>query len=453
MRLHSSFMRALALVGALGATACDLDKLLSVESATLIPAVDLESPANAALLVNGAAADFDCAFNSFAAATGLISGELVDATQTADRWPLHQRTVVPSQGRYSSFGCTALGLYQPLQASRAAAANVRRLMEGWTDVQVPGRQLLMARAAAYEGWSKLLIGEIFATTVFSSVSGETVNWGTEIPRVGALDSAIATLTLAITTATAVGGSVADSIRFFALAGRARAQHDKAYAASATAPDATLLAAARADAALVPAAFEWRTTASGTVARRNNRIFNESNPTVTQQSASAGVYYRTNGRQLGTTTGDPRIPVQNMGRLSQGTAVPQWAQLKYGAVTSPIAVASGREMQLLIAEVDRTGSSCLTSTQVIINSFRTAGAQSAYVACTSPSADLVEIQDQRRRSLWLQGSYLADVIRYNLTLSPAANTPTPWGQTYGSDVGRNQLLPLPDVERLNNPLLN
>ena len=453
MTKHSSLMSALVLIGALTTTACDLDKLLSVESATLIPAVELESPANAALLVNGAAADFDCAFNSFAAVTGLISGELVDALQTADRWPYHQRTVAPNQARYSTFGCTALGLYQPLQASRASASNIRRLMEGWTDVQVPNRQLLIARAAAYEGWSQLFIGEVFNTTVFSSVNGETVNWGTEITRSQALDSAITTFTNAITVATAVGGTVADSIRFFALAGRARAQHDKAYAASATAPDATLLAAARADAALVPAAFEWRTTASGTVARRNNRIFQESNPTVTQQSSSIGVYYRTNGRQTGTTTGDPRIPVQNMNRVSQGTAVPQWAQLKYAAVTSPIAVATGREMQLLIAEVDRTGASCLTSTQLIINTFRTAGGQGAYTACVSAANDLAEIQDQRRRSLWLQGTYLADVIRYNLTLSPAFNSATPWGQTYGSDVGRSQLLPLPDVERLNNPLLN
>jgi starch-binding outer membrane protein, SusD/RagB family len=451
MKKHSSLMSALVMVGALAITGCDLDDLLSVQPANLIPATELESPANAALLVNGAAADFDCAFNSFAAVTALISGELVDATQTADRWPYHQRTVVPGHSRYSTFSCVSLGLYQPLQASRASANNIRRLMEGWTDVQVPNRQLLIARAAAYEGWSQLFLAEVFQETVFSSVSGEKVNWGTIITRSAALDSAIATLGLAISTAQAVGGTVADSIRHFALAGRARAQHDKAY--NTGAPDAALLAAARNDAALVPAAFEWRATASGTVARRNNRIFDQSNPTVTQQSASVGVYYRTNGRQTGSTTGDPRIPVQNMNRASQGTAVPQWAQLKYTAVSSPIPVVTGREMQLLIAEVDRTAANCATSTQTIINTFRTAGGQTPYVACTSPAADLAEIQDQRRRSLWLQGTYLADVIRYNLTLDNPQGTATPWGQQYGPHQGSAQLLPLPDVERLNNPRLN
>jgi hypothetical protein len=305
MKMHKKIMSALALVSALGTTACDLDKLLSVEPANLIPAVDLENPANAGLLVNGAAADFDCAFNSYAAATALMSGELVDALQTADRWPYHQRTVAPNMSRYSTFSCTALGLYQPLQAARASASNIRRLMEGWTDVQVPNRQLLIARAAAYEGWAQLLMGEVFSQTVFSSVNGETVNWGTIISREDALDSAVTTLTLAINTANTVGGAVADSIRHFALVGRARALHSLAYIASPTAPD---LSAARADAALVPAAFEWRASASGTVARRNNRIFQESSPTVTQQNSSVGVYYRTNGQQGGTGPGDPRIPV-------------------------------------------------------------------------------------------------------------------------------------------------
>lgn len=449
MQKHSSIMSALLLAGALSTTACDMDKLLSVESPNLIPAGPLESPANAALLVNGAAADFDCAFNSYAAVTGLISGELVDALQTASRWPYHQRTVLANQATYSTNSCTGLGLNQPLQAARSAASNIRRLMGGWTDAEVPNRQLLIARAAAYEGWSQLFLGEVFSETVFSSVDGETVTWGDLITRSQALDSAITTLTLAITTATAVGGTVADSIRIFALAGRARAQHTQAWIANATNPDLT---AARADAALVPAAFEWRVSASGTVPRRNNRIFQESRPTVTQQSSSVGVYYRNNGRQTGTTTGDPRIPVQNMNRVSQGTAVPQWAQLKYLAVESPIAVATGREMQLLIAEADRNGPNCATSTAVIINTFRTAGAQPAYAACVSSAADLAEIQDQRRRSLWLQGVYLADVIRYNLTVSPAAGTPTPWGQTYGPDQGSALLLPLPDVERFNNPNL-
>ena len=83
-------MRALALIGALAATTvvgCDINKALNVEPANLIPAVTLEAPENASLLVAGAASDFDCAFGSYVVVGGLLGEELEDALQTADRWP------------------------------------------------------------------------------------------------------------------------------------------------------------------------------------------------------------------------------------------------------------------------------------------------------------------------------------------------------------------------------
>src|SRR5436190_4077446 len=148
--MNRSIARLGALAGgvmlAAALSACDLGKALNVEPADRIPAVDLENPANAVLLVAGAAADFDCAFNSYAAVGALITQEFVDALQTADRWPYNQRTVVSNQVRYSQNSCTGLGMYTPLQSSRVSASNIRRLMEGWTDVQFPGRRLLIARA-------------------------------------------------------------------------------------------------------------------------------------------------------------------------------------------------------------------------------------------------------------------------------------------------------------------
>ncbi len=426
--------RALAIPGALAVmvlAGCDLDKVLQVQPANLIPAVGLERPENAALLVAGAAADFDCAFNSYVVAGALIGEELEDALQTAARWPYDQRDVQANNAFYSTNSCTGIGIYTPLQSARVSASNIRRLMEGWTDVQVLGRQLLIARAAAYEAWAQLLMGEAFCETVFSSVNGEEISWGTIITRSQVLDSAIARFTQAITVATAVGGTVADSLRYFALVGRARAYHDKG--------DMTL---ARADAAVVPAAFVWNVTASGTTARRNNRVFQESNPAVNQQNASVGLYYR--------TLNDPRVPVQNRNRVSQGTNVPQWSQMKYTAVTSSIPAATGVEMQLLIAEADRNLVPA-TNTLAIIAAMRTAGAQGAYTGTTA-AQHLTEIIDQRRRALFLTGTHFGDIIRYNLTLSPAAGSPTPWGQIFGPSNGAALCLPVPEVEMLNNPLL-
>ena len=68
-------------------------------------------------------------------------------------------------------------------------------------------------------------------------------------------------------------------------------------------------------------------------------------------------------------------------------------------------------------------------------------------------DLAEVIDQRRRALFLTGTNLGDIIRYNLTVTPAAGTNTPWNQTFGPDKGSQMCLPLPQVEFLNNPKLH
>ena len=435
-RTSRIFMRALTISGVLGTITvigCDLGKTLEVQPANLIPAVTLETPENAALLVAGAAGDYDCAFNSYVVVGGLIGEELDDALQTADRWPYDQRTVTANQSRYSQNGCTALGIYQPLQAARNSAANVRRLLEGWTDVQVPNRQLHIARMSAYEGWSQLLIAEAFCTTVFSTVEGENVNYGTEITRAQALDSAINRLSSAITTAQSVGGVAADSIRYFALVARARAYQDKGD-----------LPKARADAVIVPSTFVWNITASSTNTRRNNRVFQENNAGITP-SSSVGARYR-----QATYTSDPRIKVQNLNRLANGTNVPLWAQTKYTAVNSSIPGATGTEMQLLIAEADIASNRA--NTLAIIATMRAAGNQPAYTGATATD-DLNEIIDQRRRALFLTGTNFGDIIRYNLTVSPAAGTLAPWNQPYGPDKGSQMCLPLPQVEFLNNPKLH
>jgi len=434
--ISHTIMRALAVTAVLGTVTivgCDLGKTLEVQPANLIPAVPLETPENAALLVAGAAGDYDCAFNSYVVVTGLIGEELDDALQTADRWPYDQRTVAANQSRYSRNGCTALGIYQPLQAARVSANNVRRLLEGWTDVQVPNRQLHIARMSAYEGWSQLLLAEAFCTTVFSTVEGENINYGTEITRVQALDSAINRLSSAISTAQTVGGVAADSVRYFALVARARAYQDKGD-----------MVHARADAVLVPANFVWNITASNTNPRRQNRVFQENNPGITP-SSSIGARFR-----QAAYTSDPRIKVQNLNKLANGTNVPLWAQTKYTAVSSSIPAATGTEMQLLIAEADIASNRA--NTLAIIATMRAAGSQPAYTGVTATD-DLNEIIDQRRRALFLTGTAFGDIIRYNLTVSPAAGSLTPWNQAYGPDKGNQMCLPLPQVEFLNNPKLH
>ena len=292
---------------------------------------------------------------------------------------------------------------------------------------------MIARTSAYEAWSQLLIAEAFCETVFSTIKGETIEWGTKITRAQALDSAIARFSSAITTAQAVGGVAADSIRYFSLVGRARANQDKGS-----------MAAARADAVLVPAAFVWNVTASNNNTRRQNRVFQESN-TGQVPSSSVGARYR-----QATYTSDPRIRVVNRGTFSSGTNVPLWAQNKYPAVTSPIPAATGTEMQLLIAEADIAYEPRQHAGDHRDDAHRGCSARVHRNDCR---AGLDEIIDQRRRALFLTGTHLGDIIRYNLTLTPAAGSLAPWNQQFGPDKGSQLCMPLPQVEILNNPLLH
>lgn len=436
IKTSTTIMRALGTAAVflmVTATACDLNKALTVQPANLIDAVALESsPANANLLVSGAASDFDCAFGSYVVVGALIGEEFEDGLQTADRWPYDQRTVTANLSRYASNSCTGLGVYTPLQAARVSASNTRRLLEGWTDVQVSGRSLLIARTSAYEAWSQLLIGEAFCETVFSQVSGEQVLYGTKITRAQALDSAIARFTSGLAAITGTGATQ-DSLRNFMLVGRARAKQDRGD-----------LAGARADAVQVPAAFVWNATASNANPRRQNKVFNENSTTGTP-SSSVGLRFRDP-----SYANDPRIKATNSGKLANGTNVPLWIQNKYTTIASPIPIATGVEAQLIVAEADIVTNRA--NTLAIIATQRTAGGQSAYTG-TTPAADSAEVIDQRRRALFLTGTAFGDIIRYNLTVSPPAGSLTPWNQAYGPDKGAQLCLPLPLTELQNNPLLH
>lgn len=418
--ISATVLAAVALMTALAA--CDTERALTVESPSRIPAGSLENPANAALLVNGAVSDFDCAFQSYVVVSGLIGEELADYTQTAARWPYDRRDVQPNQSFYSSNSCAGLGVYSPLQTARVSANNVGRLLQGWTDAEVPNRTMLLARVTAYEAWAQLLLGEGFCSTVFSTFEGDEFNYGAEISREQALETAEATFTEALGLLQGATGASADSLRYLALVGRARARLDLGDDAGA-----------RADAALVPADFVFYSTASSVSSRRTNRVYSESN-SIGVASSVTEMYRDMN---------DPRIPYVDLGRPN-ALGVDAVGQLKYESAASPIPLASGAEAQLIIAEVD--ADSDPANTVAIINTFRARGDQGTYAGATDEASLLAEVIDQRRRELFLTGTHLGDLIRYDITPQPAAGTPFPAGGEYGTQL----CMPLPDVERLNNP---
>src|SRR5256885_16198161 len=94
--------RSIITLGLLAAAAgCDIfDNALSVQSPTNIPAGGLQTPSNALPLVKGAIADFQCGAGAYVVMGGLIGDELIDATQTADRFPDERRPMLSSHRPY-----------------------------------------------------------------------------------------------------------------------------------------------------------------------------------------------------------------------------------------------------------------------------------------------------------------------------------------------------------------
>lgn len=401
---------------ALLVAACDLGDMLDVELPDQIPAEGLAVPENAELLTNGAVGDFECAFGAYVSLSAVMAGEMNDASSTADRWPYDRRNVNPTDARYSTFDCEALGVYTPLSRARFSADDILGHLEQWTDAEVPDRQRLIATAAAYSGYSRVLLAEGFCSVA--------IDLGPELTPADVLASAIEKFDLAIAAAETAGDT---GLRDFAYMGRARAHFDSGE-----------LEAAVADAERIPAGFEHAMTASGTTGRRNNRIFAQNGPGDTGGSAlSVGPSYQAVEFE---GVPDPRVGVIDAERVDDG--LPIFWQGKYESLDAPIPIASYDEAQLIIAEVDG-GQTAVN----IINAFHAAAGIPAYDASTAtPDEILAHVVEERRRQLWLEGHRFHDIRRLGLPLDPAPDTPHRRGGLYGDD----RCLPLPAVEIRNNP---
>lgn len=430
--------RVAAVLALLIPAACDtLSSPLEVEPASRIPAVELEIPANAQLLSNGAVGDFECAFNAYNQVGASIGEEFIYAQQTASRAPYDRRTTHPSNDTdYATNSCDSgtgeVGVYTPLQIARQSNENLLALLKTWSDADVaagtgaPNRTNLMAIAAAYAGYAYVLLGEGFCTMAISSVNlDKTLTFGGEIQRDSVFKLGIARLTEAITIATAANNT---SIRTMAYLGRARAKLNIGD-----------YAGAKADAQQVPSGYLRVVSASATASNRLNRVAAENSAAA--RTFSIGVPYR--------NMGDSRVPVSASTFPPSATGVVHFFQTKYPTSATPLPLATYEEAQLIIAEADIRANSLLTARPILIASRKRGGQDTTAVLLFTTQAEYTsELIDQRRRELFLETHHLGDLIRYNLPFNPAAGTAYHFGGTYGSQ----RCLPLPAAERLNNPLI-
>ena len=400
-------------------TALACSNLLDVKAPDAISTSSLENPVNAGLLVQSSIGDFDCALGSYIVASGLMSGELQETTLTASRWSYDRRDIDPNESAYSTNDCLAgdLGTYTPIQTARFTADHALKLLEGWSDTDVPNHRLnLIAHAATLGGYTRILLGEAFCTAA--------IDLGPQLTSNQIFALAVAKFDTAVDAATAdPTNPIGDGdILSLAYLGRARAELDEGN-----------LSAAAADAALVPSGFVYNATYDAGTDQRTNRVFSENN--------GHGVTVAPQYRNLN----DPRVPVTDAGRLAADEQTPLFLQGKYADGSAPITVGSYIEAQLILAEA--TGGSGAIS---ILNTLRSGAGLSALPSSSDPAVVKADIAQERARWLWLQGEHLYDVRRLGLPLVPAAGLPYSITYSKGGTYGSETCMPIPSVETNNNP---
>ncbi|MGH7470060.1 MAG: RagB/SusD family nutrient uptake outer membrane protein [Longimicrobiales bacterium] len=401
------------------------DALLEVDAPSRVIGETLEGPGNAALLVAGAVADFECTFSHYIVTTGLIGDELKDTQLAAATWDYDRRSLNPAVGAaYAQGTCDAGGniisVYQPVNMARFAADNALSKLESFTEQQVPNRSLLIATAAAYSGYSHLLLGEGFCSAV---LLGDDLTPGGESTRVQVFQNAEARFTRALAS-----GSNDASMLGLARVGRARARLNLGRYAEA-----------EADARLVPANFVRNAAFTDIATRPSNKV-TRWNRRFRWASVEDDYFNLSFGG-----VADPRVRLTNSGLRGADAVSIVWYADKYATESSPIQIATWEEAQLMIAEAQvRAGNGQAAVT--IINDLHTRVGLPAFVS-TDNAVILQQVIDERRRELFLEGQHLGDAIRYNLPLTPAVGAPYP---IKGGSYGTTRCMPLPDVERINNP---
>jgi starch-binding outer membrane protein, SusD/RagB family len=388
---------------------------LAQEAPSRIEADDLTNPSNAALLVRSAVSEFECALAQHVFGTGLVSDELRDGSLSEAYWDFDRRTLSASRAQYASGGCGGgtPGNYMALSSARYLADYALDLLDGWTDDQVPNRSELIAQAAAFSGYSLVLLGE--------SMCSAAIDIGPELSRSELFQLASSRFDRAL-----AAGAV-DQTAHLSHAGRARANLNLGN-----------FGQAEADAAAVPAGFERAASYSDASTRRQNRLFTAlyRSPVATVDSSFLNL--TVNG------TPDTRVNVIDTGGSAGDADVPLLQPAKYSQVSSPIRIASWEEAQLIQAEA-RLDAGDEEGAVAAINRLRDQAGLPAYAGGTATEIR-AQIIEERRRELFLEGHRLGDMIRYGLPLSPEPGTSFRRGGLFGDQL----CFPLPDVERNNNP---
>lgn len=424
-------------VGALGAGACN--DFLTAENPGAVEETEVNQPRYATLLTNGVIGEFQTAFSNVTWWNAIYSDELYNRNVFSEEIFIDQRRVGPENGTFGVF------IYNRIQRARFSADDAVRRMATILGDSV-GRDLRVARSLAYGGMTYNYLAEMLCTIPLDGRAPQTPE---QVFRaaIAKLDSAVTIADAAKAAAKArtplVAGDTlaADSVRYFALVGAARAALHLNEGARASA-----------FAQQVPAAFAFFANYSTNSAAENNRIW------LNLTAASGGTTANT---PFAAMAGDVRVP-----RTFTGTGTPTVTGLIPRSPSSystfdgtptgapfvaggTIRIASGLEARYIRAEAEIASNPA--QALALVNERRAFGRAQPPVAGLTGAALLTELRDQRRRDFYLDNHRLGDLRRYlkyyQIDEFPRGAYPT---STTGETYGDATCWPLPLSELNGNP---
>lgn len=410
---------------------CDaLDELLSVEEPSRVVASDLENPASAQLLVASVVNEFRCAHTYHASASAITGNEWRDASNNTvmNIWDarVHDTSGYGSQYASADCGSGQPALFRPLSRTRWFAEDVLRLLNEWTDADVPDRTQMIAEVAMYAGYTYTLFAEAMCELV-------VVENGPVVTPAEAFGVAIERFDQS--AAAGASGDLLNAVRV----GKARAQLNLGQTS-----------AAAGTASAVPEGFEWLLPYSSAVNVTKNTQWRFN---VDTNVATIAEPYRdfpcnfpwpADMSTECTDELDPRVEVTDQGEGHPNTGIALWYAEKYENAGSPVQLASWEEAQLIIAEAAIEAGNYDQAVS-IFNTLRANVGLSPYMGSMDRAGVMDQLIEERAAELFLEGHHLWDLRRLGVRPYPPIGQDDGFGAVYG-----NQLcFDLPATEFQNN----
>jgi hypothetical protein len=193
-----------------------------------------------------------------------------------------------------------------------------------------------------------------------------------------------------------------------------------------------------DASLVPLAFVYQARYSPLDLEQYNRAYWANANQPFRHHSVIGTFYETYYQ----TSGDRRTPWKRDPAVPNGTInVPWYFQTKFDRRESPINLATGREMRLIVAESLLRGGDWQASIAEL-NQLRSSVGVAPWTA-SSVDETWAALRRERGIELWLEGRRVGDLYRWYSAGIPGDAADT---------IGRHPCFPIGQTELTSNPNL-